>query len=676
MAYSTALMNHFQGHTQMFEDPYTSFYFGNCIGLTESIIINQVPQFSSRIVFRILTLLLRFCIIPLGMKGLYLVQMAFVFVSIYLDYNKEMHDKKLFGSYYYSREQLSKFKELVTSDIPDGIVILSRDLRKCLFANNAFKSLLAEENFTRGFPSCLKQFQIHQQPNSQRNETALESATFLSSLEDFLFEESTTMTNQKLSLNLIQPATQAVFETKAFQLLWDEEPAVVIMFHDITQQNTILELRLAANIQKDRILATVSHELRTPLNSILGMINLIQNSIHKDPSTLHYLKVCENSCNLLQSLVNSILDLNLIRFNQIKLDPQKIDLHQFLKDLIQLFQFQCAEKGIYLTQNIAPSVSKYLITDKARLSQILINLLGNALKFTMKGGIAIFAEEHVVDNEVYLELEVQDTGIGIKPEDHEKLFKMFGKLEHKDTIVNPHGIGLGLNISDSLSKLLCCNEKLAGIKVKSAYKEGSRFSFLLNTCLDKKLLMNPRGFSKIDTLNFGSFDEMSLVHTKMKNYIPSPKKLKNVKAFDFVNTKSPVTHPLVSKRVPFILIVDDNPLNLFVAEKLISCQGYKVKTALSGEIAIELFLNNNHSSEPILLILMDLQMPLMDGYMATKVLRDLMQEKKVPEVPIVALTANDTIKDKEMCVQVGMFDMLSKPLRIQDLFRVIQSISK
>ena len=293
----------------------------------------------------------------------------------------------------------------------------------------------------------------------------------------------------------------------------------------------------------------------------------------------------------------------------------------------------------------------------------------------MKGGITIFAEEHVIENEVFLELGVQDTGIGILPEDHEKLFKMFGKVEQNDTIVNPHGIGLGLNISDSLSKLLCSKEKLAGIKVQSNYKEGSSFSFLLNTCLDKKLLISPHAISKFETVNFGSSDEMSLVDTKMKNYIPSPKKLKNAKAFDFLG-KSPAIHPLVIKKAPFILIVDDNPLNLFVAEKLISCQGYRVKTALSGEIAIEIFLNNNHSSEPILLILMDLQMPIMDGYMTTKALRDLIQEKKVPEVPIVALTANDTVKDKEMCVQVGMFDMLSKPLRIQDLFRVLKNISK
>jgi len=410
------------------------------------------------------------------------------------------------------------------------------------------------------------------------------------------------------------------------------------------------------------------------LNSILGMINIIKDST-KDANTLRNLKICETSCNLLQSLVNSILDLNLIRANKIQLNLQKIEFRELLKDITRLFEFQCQEKGITLNQKVSSSVSRYLFTDKARLTQILINLIGNALKFTMKGGIFITAKE---DNQGYIELAVEDTGVGIKEEDHDKLFKIFGKLEQADTIVNKHGVGLGLTISDNLSKLLCRDEQLAGITVKSIFNKGSCFSFIINTSLDdsdqKALIKRPRevpSLVKLETLNFftlGSFSEIGHIDSKMKNYISSP-----------VKTLNP-HHKLrstIQKPKKYILIVDDNPLNLFVAEKLVSSQQeYKVKTALSGEIAIDLFLNNNHTTEPIALILMDLQMPVMDGYVTTKALRDLMQKNKVPEVPILALTANDTENDKKMCLKVGMLGLLSKPLQIEQLLSILNNFPK
>jgi len=171
-------------------------------------------------------------------------------------------------------------------------------------------------------------------------------------------------------------------------LTWDEKPALYIILHDITQQNTILQLKIAANHQKDKILATVSHELRTPLNSMLGMVQIMQERI-KDKELQHYLKICNNSGYLLLGLVNSILDLNLIRANKLKLSPQTISLKDFLQEIKELFDFQCQQKTIYLQTKISPLLPKQITTDKNRLSQIFINLIGNALKFTSRGGIMI-----------------------------------------------------------------------------------------------------------------------------------------------------------------------------------------------------------------------------------------------------------------------------------------------
>jgi len=683
----------YRGDTGYFDNTENAFYLGHCMSLIETTIVQRIPKLSYRTVYRLTTAFARFLAIPAPNKGLYIIQIVNIFVSIYLDYNEENKNKRLFGSYFYSKEQLNKFKDLMVNDIPDGIVILSRDLRKCLFANNSFQNLL-DKNVNFYCPRDLETFEKYSPQQTERNslDTAADMdlpPTLLSSLQDFLKKNTKNplAPEQKLTLNLVHRISSQnfFFDVKAFQLLWDQEPAVVIIFHDITQQNTILELKIAANLHKDRVLATVSHELRTPLNSILGLISVMQETA-TDPSFTENLAICKNSCNLLQGLINSILDLNLIRANKIKLYPEKINIQEFLNDVARLFEFQCTQKGLYLKQNISCNVPNWIITDKARLSQILINLIGNALKFTSKGGITISAEQLINNQEEYIQISIEDTGIGIKEEDKGKLFKMFGKIEQSNTIVNRHGVGLGLNISENLSKLLCDNDKLESIHMNSTYGKGTTFSFFIKKHLGGRASLT----GSTANIELASEEGGGNIARKLKRYTTHSIKpvhfnffssqtqasFENLSQDALRGSKSAIFHhPLVPSSSPTVLIVDDNPLNLFVAQKLVLNQDLKVKTALSGQIAIDLLLNHDHKTQPIALVLMDLQMPVMDGYMTTKSLKNLMQCKKIPEIPIVALTANDSEIDKAMCRKVGMGHHLSKPLKVKELCNILNSYS-
>jgi len=403
--------------------------------------------------------------------------------------------------------------------------------------------------------------------------------------------------------------------------------------------------------------------------------------------------------------VNSILDLNLIRSNKIRLSPQKVNLHELLKDIVHMFEFQCKQKEIYIRLEISKFCPEFLFTDKNRLTQIFINLVGNALKFTVEGGITISAHE---DARNHVKFFIKDTGIGIKETDQEKLFHMFGRIsDNKNkSINNQSSVGFGLTISHSLVKLLNGATAIKDpqnkqyITAKSVYGVGSIFEFSIKTSLENELENEnigeiSREFASMEEIEYhiekiegyptipvNNFSVLKLPHLPSTTDFPSteasfrhPKSLINIRKSTSFN---PLTlqkkSTLLSEGSPhsgYVLLVDDNPFNLVVAEQLVSSHGYKVKTALSGPLAIKSIVDNLGSHEAIKLIFMDIQMPVMDGYETTKQLKKLMENGKIQEIPIVALTANDSIADKEKCIKAGMSGHLSKPLKDQDLKMIL-----
>jgi len=691
-------------------------------------IVNRIPRFEHRVFYKICIAIARILIIPVEDKSYLFIDALFLSFSIYFDYDRERHDEKLFDSSFFSREQLQRFKDLVVGDIPDSIAIINQELNQCLFGNNSFTKLF-EGSHDRSIRTCLSKFSIQESLSEasllseQSAGSPVEKQTLLMFLYSHLRQEEDRINFTRTSCNVsfkksmgleahnsfekIHNPSEYSFDVKILPLIWDEKPAIGIILHDITQQNTILRLKVAANIQKDRILATVSHELRTPLNSIIGMIQIMKQKI-ADKEVLEYLDICNNSGYLLLSLVNSILDMNMIKANKLKLNPERIFVKDFLEEMTRLFSFQCIQKKIQLKFYVSSVVPKIIVTDKNRLSQIFINLIGNAVKFTQEGEIKVSIDPYKDDTRNIL-ISVEDTGIGIKEEDRNKLFRMFGKLDYQETVVNTQGVGLGLTISNNLSKLLCRSKDIAGIQLQTEYKKGSKFYFVI----DKTLGMpNSSSFSRkeLEILNTSSdfplngLDEGEVDSKQLDDYLspqPSPKKKLSFKlnesslysrfARHDVGTRnsnisgssSPVREGIM-KRKFFgtdivknyqIVVVDDNPLNLKVAELFLKTHNYQAKPILSGRQAIEFLIENDYSLNPIQLIFMDLQMPEMDGYQATRKLKEMMRSKKIPEIPIVALTANTSDNDKKACLKSGMADHLGKPLREEDLQRVLRKYS-
>jgi len=421
------------------------------------------------------------------------------------------------------------------------------------------------------------------------------------------------------------------------------------------------------------------------------------------PEASFYLFACKYSANWLLTLVNSILDLSQIRGKSLKLSPMSFNLAENVEEIKRMFGFQCDQKKLELIFDIAHDLPKAIFTDKNRLNQILINLLYNALKFTYKGSIKMKVRNSKT-NPLKLKFRVTDTGIGIKDDDKEKLFKMYGKVEQSDNKMNTQGVGLGLTISNELARLLNPNKEISGIKCKSEWSKGSSFSFSIVKDLDvpgtKNDFSDESSSAAVASQRISIFPpekeykfmpSSSPSLSGYRNSVSQPDDLNNFhgntrKSFLLMNgheknkaktevprrylpdstspsTNSHLSFPNADDRSrPWALVVDDMPFNLIVGSHLLKKKGFHVKTALNGEEAIKVARAQCVKGKDFKLILMDLQMPVMDGFQATEVLIKMMENSQIPNTPIVAFSGNNSTKDIDKAKKAGMREFLFKPL--------------
>jgi len=381
----------------------------------------------------------------------------------------------------------------------------------------------------------------------------------------------------------------------------------------------------SANLAKSQFLANMSHELRTPMNAILGMLSLMHKTELSAKQTDYLLKTV-GAAKLLLCILNDILDLTKAEAGKMELNLVDFNLDHLLHDVSDILSSYTADKPVELLFEINDNVPRYLFGDPLRLQQILINLGGNAIKFTQQGQVIISILQHEMSAEsVHLTFSVKDTGIGIAPEHQEKIFSVFTQAEGSITR-RFGGTGLGLAISKSLVEMMGGH-----LSLQSKLGSGSIFSF----SIDMKLLPAAQ------------IQKMELQH-------------------EFELTQKDLTQ-LQSLH---ILLVEDNRINQQIAVELLEAEGAKVSVAENGQEAIS-FLQNNlreHKAAGVDLVLMDLQMPVMDGLTATKIIRT---ELKLFTLPIIAITANSMISDREACLQAGMNDHIGKPFNLQRLTSII-----
>ena len=395
---------------------------------------------------------------------------------------------------------------------------------------------------------------------------------------------------------------------------------IILVCQDVT--NSIQgqqELELAKNTsdylnkQKDQFIATVSHEIRTPINAILGFTDVLIE-IEENNTKMDFLNSIKIAGLGLLHIINDILDISKIEAGMLQIDETPFQLKEIVSNVFTTLKLKASDKNLKFLYSIDSDVEHDLLGDKNRLNQILINIIGNAVKFTEKGKVELRISERKKENQLsYLEFVVSDTGIGINENKLQTIFDRFSQAE-VSTSRKFEGTGLGLSISKELIEM-----QNGTIEVSSIENKGTTFTFVIpyKVNLEKTTVLNERTKTTLDK-------------TIAKN----------------------------------ILLCEDNDLNQKLITTIFEKTNHKVEIANNGLEALELLRDKTFD-----VILMDLQMPIMDGYETTVKIR---KELKL-NTPIIALTANSLIYEKERCMNIGMNDYLSKPFSKKELFELLNT---
>jgi len=402
---------------------------------------------------------------------------------------------------------------------------------------------------------------------------------------------------------------------------------IVGIFIDITQRMEAEEAikarnyAEAANRAKSEFLANMSHEIRTPLNGIIGFTELLMNSKLEDIQR-KYMETINQSANSLMEVINNILDFSKIESGKLELNIEKVNVNEITQQVVDLIKYEANLKKLAIRLGIENDVPKSIYVDYIRLKQVLINLLSNAVKFTEKGQIDLMVSvfRAIDDKKIQLKFLVKDTGIGIKKKNQLRIFEAFSQAD-SSTTKKFGGTGLGLSISNQLLGLMGSHLELG-----SEFGEGSEFSFVLEV--------------------------------PYSNLLPEDNEKK-------IGERGEIDTNVVTTDEKTIFIVEDNKINMLLAKTLVKqiVPNANIYELENGKDALE-------KTQEILpdLILMDIQMPIMNGYDSTQEIRKI---PKADKIPIIALTAGTIIGEKEKCIEYGMNDYIPKPIDKEHLIKII-----
>ncbi|EGR29697.1 phospholipid-translocating p-type flippase family protein, putative [Ichthyophthirius multifiliis] len=549
-----------------------------------------------------------------------------------------------------------QFYYILLKILPEGILLLGNKIFHIQFLNKNIQEILQiDSKFLVEKLLSLKNSEFKEYGNDKKDDSTSTNSTlkgqtiYVNQCKNLksLYEKIIKLTNYQLKKNFLQGIEEQSqkfimycnFNNKKNQneddiknleitcvpTIIDNQSSVLFVIKDISNIKKLNYLQIL-NENKSKMLSQVAHEFRTPLNCIISLIEIAE----EQNTYLHqFLKPALISAQQLNFMVNDILDFTQIKANKFSLNYQIFDFLDLIKQIILLLNIEARKKQIELLYQYDPQLPTFIHSDQNRIRQVLINLIGNALKFTKQGSITIIVKKKLVNK---ILVQVKDTGIGIQEKDQQKLFYAFGKINgEEENLLNPKGVGLGLMISHMLAKILGGEE---GLHVESEYGKGSCFQFMVMNQIEKQ--------QEVDKI------------------------IQNNK-FTFQRNKY---------RAQNILIIDDNQFNILVLKARIqNITKAQIQTALSGKDAMKIVKQKYEKLDQYFqLIFLDLSMPDIDGYQTFNLLKQFYNEKKLFQyVNVVACSGYQDCKEQNKAMKVGMTDYLTKPI---DKVKLQQILSK
>ena len=507
--------------------------------------------------------------------------------------------------------------------LAEGLLAIDRKGRIAL-CNQAFAITLGED------PEKLIGRKVVELPWQLDTTLSLEPVTFP---WDRVLSSEQTLAQATLKL-LACDGTLRIYQVNCAPVVGKETQVrgVFCCFEDVTeleaQKVQLAESRAsaeAANQAKSEFLANMSHEIRTPMNAILGFTEVLRRGMYDDPAQqTEYLETIHSSGQHLLRLINDILDLSKVEASRLEVERLPCCPHQLLLEVVTVLKVKADEKQLRLDCQTPEGLPEVLETDPGRVRQILTNVIGNALKFTETGGVSVVARM-LCGTKTRLQVDIIDTGVGMTEEAQKKIFDPFSQA---DTSITRRfgGTGLGLTISRSFA------ESLGGsLTVSSVAGEGSTFTVIVDA---------------------GEIDPAA--------------RIMDISDFEVESRKASKTER--GKRYRFngsrILLVDDGDANRQLIQLVLQRNGLLVETAVNGQLAVDKATTSDYD-----VILMDMQMPVMDGYTATRKLRE-----GGLDIPIVALTANAMRGDEEKCREAGCTGFLTKPVDLDEVLAYLAEL--
>lgn len=457
--------------------------------------------------------------------------------------------------------------------------------------------------------------------------------------------------------------------TSVYPLLYFGEPVLLSSVYDLTEQmrteqvlREAKEEAEAANRTKSLFLSNMTHELRTPMNGVLGMTSLLLDT-HLNEEQLSIVNTIRSSGDMLLTIINDVLDFSKIEANKLELEEVDFEVAAALEECLQLVRPSIEAKGIALTIQIEPTVPHWISQDVTRVRQILTNLLTNATKFTAQGEISIHVSTYVStqppaaqedNHSIVLHFSVKDTGIGIPPKDRDSLFKPFSQI---DASMNRRygGTGLGLVISKQLCELMG-----GDIWVDSKVGQGSTFCFTIRAKAVAAAHRMPSLASNKPSPISSAPQEKSYIKSEAASEVKSETDSEKKQS---TGADMATAYPLT------ILLAEDNAVNQKVALGILRKFGYGADVAANGVEVLDALQRQKYD-----VVLMDIQMPEMDGITATKRIRTDWPEHEQPI--IIALTANAMKQQMQQYLASGMDDFVSKPIRLPKLADALKRAAK